>query len=145
MMLSFWHCTFAMPKHTDVISWLVGNNSKMVTYAFLLGFSRPSRQKEWCVVKYTGSIGSRFLKTKHLIELSAWSPFQLNSDLEQFCLKLLGLLSQEIIPKSQWSNSLICFIKLCRDFFSLKLHITKLLDGQPIQLLMLFEILYKFA
>ena len=36
-----------MSKHTDVILWLVGNNGEMVIYAFLLGFSSPSRQKEW--------------------------------------------------------------------------------------------------
>ena len=42
-----WHCTFAMPKHTDVISWLAGNSGEMVIYAFLLGFSSLSRQKEW--------------------------------------------------------------------------------------------------
>ena len=39
--------TFAMPKHTCVISWLASNSGKMVIYAFLLGFSSPSRQKEW--------------------------------------------------------------------------------------------------
>ena len=37
---------FAMLKHTGVILWLVGNNGEMVIYAFLLGFSSPSRQKE---------------------------------------------------------------------------------------------------
>ena len=42
-----WHCTFATPKHTDVISWLAGNSGEMVIYAFLLGFSSPSSQKEW--------------------------------------------------------------------------------------------------
>ena len=47
MMLSFWHCTFAMPKHINVFSWLVGNSREMVIYAFLLGFSSPSCQKEW--------------------------------------------------------------------------------------------------
>ena len=47
MMLSFWHCTFAMPNHTDVISWLVGNNGEMVIYAFLLGFSSHYHKKEW--------------------------------------------------------------------------------------------------
>ena len=36
-----------MPKHTDVISWLAGNNGEMVIYAFLLEFSNFSRQKEW--------------------------------------------------------------------------------------------------
>ena len=46
-MLSFWHCTFAMLKHIDVISWLADNNSEMIIYAFLLEFSSPSRQKEW--------------------------------------------------------------------------------------------------
>ena len=46
-MLSFWHCTFAMPKHKDVISWLVGNNGEMIIYTFLLGFFSPTRQKEW--------------------------------------------------------------------------------------------------
>ena len=42
-----WHYTFVMPKHTGVISWLASNNGEMVIYAFLLGFSCPSRQKEW--------------------------------------------------------------------------------------------------
>ena len=54
IMLSFSHYTFAMPKHTNfampkhtnVISRLAGNNGKMVIYAFLLGFSSPSHQKE---------------------------------------------------------------------------------------------------
>ena len=46
-MLNFWHCTFAMPKHTYVILWLASNNGEMIIYAFLLGFSSPSRQKEW--------------------------------------------------------------------------------------------------
>ena len=46
-MLRFWHSTFAMSKHTDVISWLASNSGEMVIYAFLLGFSNPSRQKEW--------------------------------------------------------------------------------------------------
>ena len=36
-----------MPKHTDVISWLAGNNGEMIIYIFLLGFLSPSRQKEW--------------------------------------------------------------------------------------------------
>ena len=36
-----------MPKHTDIISWLAGNNGEMVIYAFLLGFSSPSRKKKW--------------------------------------------------------------------------------------------------
>ena len=42
-----------MPKHTDIILWLVGNSGEMVIYAFLLGFSNPSRQKEWyeCLVQ----------------------------------------------------------------------------------------------
>ena len=43
-----WHCTFAMPKHTNVLSWLAGNNDEMVIYAFFLGFFSPSCQKEWC-------------------------------------------------------------------------------------------------
>ena len=34
----YWHCTFAMPKYTDVILWLAGNNGEMVIYVFLLGF-----------------------------------------------------------------------------------------------------------
>ena len=42
-----WHCTFAMSKHTDLISWLVGNSGEMVIYTFLLGFSSPSHKKEW--------------------------------------------------------------------------------------------------
>ena len=46
-MLSFWHSTFAMLKHTDVISWLTGNSGEMVIYASLLGFFSHSRQKEW--------------------------------------------------------------------------------------------------
>ena len=45
-MLNFWHYTFAMPKHIDVISWLASNNDEMVIYVFLLGFLSP-RQKEW--------------------------------------------------------------------------------------------------
>ena len=36
-----------MPKHKDVISWLVGNNGEMIIYTFLLGFFSPTRQKEW--------------------------------------------------------------------------------------------------
>ena len=46
-MLSIWHSTFTMSRHTNVISWLVGNSDEMVIYAFLLGFSSSSRQKEW--------------------------------------------------------------------------------------------------
>ena len=42
-----WHCTFTMPKHTNVISWLAGNNGEMVIYTFFLGFSSPFCQKEW--------------------------------------------------------------------------------------------------
>ena len=42
-----WHCTFAMPKHTDVISWLASNSDEMVIYAILLEFFSHSRQKEW--------------------------------------------------------------------------------------------------
>ena len=42
-----WHCTLAMPKHTGVILWLVGNSDEMVIYAFLLGFFSSSCQKEW--------------------------------------------------------------------------------------------------
>ena len=41
-----------MPKLTDVISWLAGNNGDMVIYTFLLGFSSPSRQKDDMSVKY---------------------------------------------------------------------------------------------
>ena len=47
MMLSFWRYTFAMLKHIYVILWLVGNSGEIVIYAFLLGFSSPSRQNEW--------------------------------------------------------------------------------------------------
>ena len=43
----YWHCTFAMPKHTGVILWLVGNSGEMVIYAFFLGFFSPSHQREW--------------------------------------------------------------------------------------------------
>ena len=46
-MLSIWHCIFAMLKHTDVISWLTGNDGEMIIYTFLLGFSSISCQKEW--------------------------------------------------------------------------------------------------
>ena len=60
-MLSIWHFNFAMPKHinvidialfimpkhTNVISWLAGNSSEMIIYAFVSGFSSPSRKKEW--------------------------------------------------------------------------------------------------
>ena len=45
-MLSFWHYTFAMLNHTNVISWLAGNSGEMIIYAFLLEFSSPSRQKK---------------------------------------------------------------------------------------------------
>ena len=30
-----------------VILWFAGNRGEMVIYAFLLGFSSPSRKKEW--------------------------------------------------------------------------------------------------
>ena len=46
MMLSICHSNLAMPKHTNVISWLVSNNGEMVIYAFLLRFFSHSRQKE---------------------------------------------------------------------------------------------------
>ena len=52
IMLSFWHYTFVMPKHTDVISWLVGNSGEMVIYAFLLGFSKLPVKKSDMSVKY---------------------------------------------------------------------------------------------
>ena len=48
----YWHCTFAMPKHTGVILWLAGNSGEMVIYAFLLGFSSPSIKKSDTNVKY---------------------------------------------------------------------------------------------
>ena len=52
-----WHCTFAMPKHTSVISWLASNNGEMVIYAFFLGFSSPSQQKKSDTsVKYKRSL-----------------------------------------------------------------------------------------
>ena len=51
-----WHCTFAIPKHTGVISWLAGNNGEMAIYVFLLGFSSPSGQKKWYCVKYRRSL-----------------------------------------------------------------------------------------
>ena len=47
IMSSFWHCTFTMPKHTNVISWLADNSGEMIIYAFLFGFSSPTYQKEW--------------------------------------------------------------------------------------------------
>ena len=47
MMFSIWHYTFSMLKYIDDISWLAGNRGEMVIYAFLLGFSSPSYQKEW--------------------------------------------------------------------------------------------------
>ena len=46
-MLGIWHSIFAMPKHTNVISWLAGNSGEMIIYASLLGFSNLSRQKDW--------------------------------------------------------------------------------------------------
>ena len=46
IMLNIWHSTFAMPKHTNVISWLAGNSGKIAIYTFLLGFSNLSHQKE---------------------------------------------------------------------------------------------------
>ena len=36
-----------MPKHTDVISWLVGNSGEMIIYAFLLKFSSHFHEKKW--------------------------------------------------------------------------------------------------
>ena len=36
-----------MPEQTDVIPWLAGNSGEMVIYAFLLGFSSLTCQKEW--------------------------------------------------------------------------------------------------
>ena len=47
IMLSIWHSTFAMPKHTNVISWLADNSGEIIIYVFLLGFSSSSSQKEW--------------------------------------------------------------------------------------------------
>ena len=47
IMLNIWHSTFAMPKHTNVISWLAGNSDEMVIYAFFLEFSSTICQKEW--------------------------------------------------------------------------------------------------
>ena len=47
-----WHCTLAMSKHTNVISWLAENSGEMVIYAFLLGFSSLSHQKSDTSVKY---------------------------------------------------------------------------------------------
>ena len=46
-MLSFWYFTFAMSKHTDVMSWLEGNSGEMIIYAVLLGFSSLPYQKKW--------------------------------------------------------------------------------------------------
>ena len=51
-MLSFWHCTFAMPKHTGVILWLAGNSDEMVIYTFLLGFLVIPVKKSDMSVKY---------------------------------------------------------------------------------------------
>ena len=47
IMLSIWHFTIAMLKHTNVISWLAGNDGEMIIYAFLLEFSSHSSKKEW--------------------------------------------------------------------------------------------------
>ena len=47
-----WHCTFTMPKHIDVILWLVGNSGEMVVYAFLLGFLVIPVKKSDTSVKY---------------------------------------------------------------------------------------------
>ena len=56
-MLSIWYSTFAMPKHTNVISWLVGNNGEMVIYAFLFGL--PVKKSDMSV-KY-----KKFLNLTH--------------------------------------------------------------------------------
>ena len=53
-MLIIWHSTFAIPKHTNVISWLTSNSDEMIIYAFLLGFSSPSRKKQ-CVFVFIGT------------------------------------------------------------------------------------------
>ena len=52
MMVSIWHSNFAMPKHIDVILWLVGNSGEMVVYAFLLGFLVIPVKKSDTSVKY---------------------------------------------------------------------------------------------
>ena len=39
-------------EHTNVILWLAGNSGEIVIYAFFLGFSSPSRQKDDMSVKY---------------------------------------------------------------------------------------------
>ena len=62
MMLSFWHCTFAMPKHTNVISWLAGNSGEMVIYAFLLGFFSRSIKKNDTSIKYKRSLNLTYHK-----------------------------------------------------------------------------------
>ena len=48
----YWHCTFAMPKHTNVILWLTGNSCEMIIYAFFLGFLVPFVKKSDTSVKY---------------------------------------------------------------------------------------------
>ena len=52
IMLSYWYCTFALPKYTDVISWLGGNSGEMITYAFFLGFLVLPVKKSYMSVKY---------------------------------------------------------------------------------------------
>ena len=47
-----WYCTFAMPKHTDVISWLASNSGEMVIHTFLLGFLVLPVKKSDTSVKY---------------------------------------------------------------------------------------------
>ena len=41
-----------MPKHIDVILWLVGNSGEMVVYAFILGFLVIPVKKSDTSVKY---------------------------------------------------------------------------------------------
>ena len=52
MMLNIWHSTFAIPKHTNVISWFANNSDKMVIYTFLLGFLDIPDKKSDTSVKY---------------------------------------------------------------------------------------------
>ena len=61
--------TFAMPKHTCVISWLMSNSGKMVIYAFLLGFSSHSRQKSDTSVKYKRSLNLTHYNKSHKAHL----------------------------------------------------------------------------
>ena len=64
-------------------------------------------------IPQANSVRSWFLEVQHFIQLCIGSPLQLSLNLEQFCFKLLGSFSQEVVLKPQCSNGLIGFINLC--------------------------------